>query len=84
MRKLLTIFMTSVLLASLPAICQAQAATAVAPSPEKVALVKRYFAAIHFDEMMSGMVNQMTPAMMAQMRQNQPNMTDAFIRGTLL
>lgn len=77
MRKLLTIFMTSVLLASVPAICQAQAATVVAPSPEKVALVKRYFAAIHFDEMMSGMVNQMTPAMMAQMRQNQPNMTDA-------
>ena len=77
MRKLLTAFMTSVMLVSMPVICHAQAATEAAPSPEKIALVKRYFAAIHFEQMMSGIVNQMTPAMMAQMRKSQPNITDA-------
>ena len=75
MRKILTAIMASALLAAMPVVCQAQDASA--PSPEKVALVKRYFAAIHFDDMMSGIVNQMTPAMMAQMRKSQPNMTDA-------
>jgi hypothetical protein len=77
MRKVLAALITGVLLVSTPVICQAQTATETAPSPEKVALVKRYFAAIHFEQMMSGIVNQMTPAMMAQMRKTQPNITDA-------
>jgi hypothetical protein len=77
MRKILIALLTGALLASTPAICQAQAATEAAPLPEKITLVKRYFAAIHFEQMMTGIVNQMTPAMMAQMRKTQPNMTDA-------
>ena len=76
MRKTLIALMTGVLLVSMPAIGHAQTSDP-APSAEKVALVKRYFAAIHFEQMMSGIVDQMTPAMMAQMRKTQPNITDA-------
>jgi len=80
MRKILTALMTGVFLISAPVICHAQTATETAPSAEKVALVKRYFNAIHFDQMMSGIIDQMTPAMMAQMRKSQPDMTDAELQ----
>lgn len=74
MRKTFAALMTGVFLVSMPVIGHAQEA---APSAEKVALVKRYFTAIHFEQMMTDIVKQMTPAMMAQMRKSQPNITDS-------
>jgi hypothetical protein len=74
MRKTLAALITGAFLLSMPAIGHAQTSDP-APSAEKVALVKRYFAAIHF-ELMTDIVKQMTPAMMAQMRKSQPNITD--------
>jgi hypothetical protein len=75
MRKTLAALITGAFLLSMPAIGHAQTSDP-APSAEKVALVKRYFAAIHFDQMMTDIVKQMTPAMMAQMRKSQPDITD--------
>jgi hypothetical protein len=63
------------------AAAQAAAPTAEGATPEKVALVKRYFAAMHFNQMISGMMHQMMPAMMAQMRKSQPSVTDAQMQG---
>jgi hypothetical protein len=53
---------------------------APAPDPAKVALVKRYFAAIHMSTLMSGMMHQMVPVMAAQMRKTHPEMTDAQVQ----
>jgi hypothetical protein len=80
MRKTLTALITGALLASMPAIGHAQRSTEVTSSPEKVALVKRYLAAVHFEQMMSGIVGQMTPAILHKMRKSQPNITDAEFR----
>ncbi|MGZ3305177.1 MAG: DUF2059 domain-containing protein [Asticcacaulis sp.] len=55
----------------------APAASATASTPAKVALVKRYFAAMHFDTMMSGLMRQMMPVMLAQTRKAHPEITDA-------
>ncbi len=75
MRKTLIALVSGAMLIAMPAICQAQAAEP-APSAEKVALVKRYFNAIHFEQLMTGIVNQITPAMMAQVRKSHPELTD--------
>lgn len=45
-------------------------------TPAKIALTKRYIAAMHMDQMMSGMMHQMIPAMMTQMRKQHPEITD--------
>jgi len=57
------------------------ATAAAAPDPAKVALVKRYFAAVHMDTMMSAMMKQMMPAMMQQIRTAHPEMTDDQAQG---
>jgi hypothetical protein len=43
----------------------------------KVALLNRYFKAMHFDEMMAMMSKSMVPAMLEEMRKQQPKMSDA-------
>lgn len=43
----------------------------------KMILVKRYLAAIHFDKMMSSMMDAMIPPMVQEQRQSNPNITDA-------
>jgi hypothetical protein len=47
------------------------------PSPHSVELVRKMFADMHMDQMMSGMMRQMGPAMTAQMRKANPSLTDA-------
>ncbi len=64
-------------MAAAQAAAPAADAAAPAPDPAKVALVKRYFAAVHMNTMMTGMMHQMMPAMVAQMRKTHPEMTDA-------
>jgi len=79
MRKLI---LASAAILSLCAAPVAHAADApAAPDPVKIALVKRYFAAMHINQMMSSMMRQMGPAMLAQMRQMHPEVTDAQMSG---
>jgi len=72
MRKLMIAGLSALALCAAPLAHAADAA----PDPAKVALVKRYFAAMHINQMMSGMMHQMGPAMLAQMRQAHPEVTD--------
>ncbi len=66
------------MMAGLPVVSNAEAPAA--PSAEKIALVKRYFAAVHFDTMMSNMMKQMGPAMMEQMRKSQPGINETQVK----
>lgn len=43
----------------------------------KIALLDRYFKAMHFDEMMAMMTKSMVPAMLEELRKQQPKMSDA-------
>jgi hypothetical protein len=65
---------------------QMAAAQTAAPAtsgatPEKIALVKRYFADMHINQMIGGMLHQMMPAMLAQVRKTHPEITDAQMQG---
>jgi len=80
MRKLMIAGLSALALCAAP-LAHAADTPAAAPDPAKIALVKRYFAAMHFGQMMSGMMHQMGPAMMAQMRQAHPEVTDAQMQG---
>ena len=63
---------------AMPHMALAQAADG--PSPERLALAKRYVAAMHINQMISGMMHQMTPMMIQQMQKAQPGLTDAQTR----
>ncbi len=79
MRKMMMAGLTALTLTlAVPHMASAQAATATADpvTPAKIALTKRYIAAMHMDQMISGMMRQMIPAMMTQMRQSHPDLTD--------
>jgi hypothetical protein len=73
MRKLILATTAALALCAAP---MAHAADA-APDPVKVALVKRYFAAMHINQMMSGMMKQMAPALMAQAKAQHSEITEA-------
>jgi len=73
MRKLMIAGLSALALCAAP---MAHAADA-APDPAKVALVKRYFAALHFNQLMSGMMKQMAPALMAQAKAQHSEITEA-------
>ncbi len=78
MRKLILAGAAALALCAAPmAQAAAPAAATAAPDPVKVALVKRYFAAMHFNQMMSQMMKSMAPAMMAQAKQQHPEITEA-------
>jgi len=47
------------------------------PNPRSVELARKLFDNMHMDQLMSGMMRQMAPAMTAQMRKSNPNLTDA-------
>jgi hypothetical protein len=51
------------------------APAAEAPSPRALALAKRYFADLHMDQLMGGVMHNMLPAMMAQMAKEHPEIT---------
>lgn len=80
-----TLFLTAALLASV-ASAPALAAPAAEPAPaaqpadagkaERIALARRYFAAIHYDELMNAMVDKMMPAMLDQFSRTNPGLTD--------
>lgn len=55
-----------------PAVC-----ADTAPNPHSVELARKLFADMHMDQMMSGMMRQMGPAMMAQARKSNPSLTEA-------
>ncbi len=58
----------------------AMAQTNDSPSPERLALAKRYVAAMHINQMISGMMHQMMPIMTQQMQKTQPGLTDAQMK----
>lgn len=47
-----------------------------AATPEKIALVKRYFKAIDFEKMMSQVTGSMGPAMVEQMKRDNPELDE--------
>lgn len=55
-----------------PAVC-----ADAAPNPHSVELARKLFSDMHMEQLMSGMMRQMAPAMTAQMRKSNPNLTDA-------
>ncbi len=80
MRKLILAGAAVLTLAmAMPQVSAAQIATSAdqGATPEKIALVKRYFAAMHFQTMMSGMMHQMGPALMQAARKQHPEISDA-------
>lgn len=77
MRKLMIAGLSALALCAAPLAHAADAA----PDPAKIALVKRYFAAMHINQMMSGVMHQMGPAMLAQVRQAHPEITEAQMQG---
>jgi hypothetical protein len=58
--------------AATPAIC-----ADAAPNPHSLELARKMFANMHMEQLMSGMMRQMAPAMTAQMRKSNPSLTDA-------
>ena len=60
-------------LTATPAIC---ADAAPRPSAHNMELARHLFAGMHMDRMMDGMVKNMMPAMVAQMRKANPSVTD--------
>jgi uncharacterized protein len=60
-------------LSGTPAVC----ADATAPNPRSEVLARKLFAEMHMDQMMSNMMRQMGPAMIAQARQRNSNLSDA-------
>jgi hypothetical protein len=60
------------ILAATPALC----ADAAAPNARSEALARKLFAEMHMDQMMGNMMRQMAPAMLAQQRQANPNLSD--------
>jgi len=82
MRKLILAGVAVLALAvAAPQMAAAQTTTAAAPDPVKVALVKRYFADVHINQMVSGMMHQMMPTMLQQIKKSHPEMTDAQMQG---
>jgi hypothetical protein len=63
------------ILAATPAIC-----ADAAPNPHSLELAKKLFGEMKMDQMMDGMMRQMTPAMVAQARKTNPNLTDEQAR----
>ena len=60
-----------------PAAAPATAAqTADAGKAGRIALARRYFAAIHYDELMDTLVGKMMPAMLDQFSQTNPGLSD--------
>ncbi|THD63814.1 DUF2059 domain-containing protein [Phenylobacterium sp.] len=62
---------SAVLLAATPALCADPA-----PNPRSEALARKLFAEMHMDQMMVGAMRQMAPAMIAQARKANPNLTE--------
>jgi hypothetical protein len=58
------------IVAAAPAFC-----ADAAPSPHSLELANKLFTDMHMDQMMDGMMRQMTPMMMAQARKSNPNLT---------
>jgi hypothetical protein len=54
----------------------AAAATPSKATPETRALAARYFEAIHYDKMLSQMMEQMVPVMVQTLRKQTPSLTD--------
>jgi hypothetical protein len=60
-----------IIAAGTPAVC------ADAPvNPHRLELARKLFAQMQMDQMMDGMMRQMTPTMIAQARKTNPNLTD--------
>lgn len=81
MRKLILAGVATLALATAAPQMAAAQTTAAAPDPVKVALVKRYFADMHINTMISGMMRQMMPTMLQQIRKAHPEMTDVQMQG---
>ncbi len=81
MRRLMIAGLSALALCAAPlahaADAPAPASTAPASSPAKVALVKRYLAAININQTMSTMMTSLMPMLMEQQRQQHPGMTEA-------
>jgi hypothetical protein len=58
------------IVAATPAFC-----ADAAPNPHSLELATKLFADMHMDQMMDGMMRQMTPMMMEQARKTNPNLT---------
>jgi len=65
------------LLATLVTATPAVSADAPAPNAHSLELAKHLFAEMHMDRLMSGMMTNMTPMMVAQARKANPSLTDA-------
>jgi hypothetical protein len=65
-------FAAVVLLGATPAVC----ADAATPNPRSLELAHKLFTEMHMDQMMINMMHQMAPAMIAQQRKVNPNLTD--------
>jgi hypothetical protein len=60
------------LLGATPAVC----ADAAAPNPHSEALARKLFTEMHMDQVMGGMTHQMLPALLAQQRKANPNLSE--------
>ena len=76
LRRAAAVFAVSAaMILATPAIC-----ADAAPNPHSLELAKKLFADMHMDTMMTSALSQMTPALVAQMRQSNPNLSEAEAR----